>query len=121
MSGQERPGDDGEGLVTAAVAAALLAVSVRSVRRYAEEGRLAPVRLGRNVRYRLADVERLIATGADTSGHEGRQDGRRAADSGQGRQGADMSALADVSVRTVEALREELTALRSRTPPCARS
>jgi len=50
--------------------AALLAVSVRSVRRYAEEGRLAPVRIGRNVRYHLADVERLIEAGSAPGGSD---------------------------------------------------
>jgi len=63
MIGQGRPQADGEELLTPDRVAALLAVSVRSVRRYAEEGRLVPVRIGRNVRYRLADVERLIEMG----------------------------------------------------------
>jgi len=109
MSGQQRPGADSEALVTADMAATLLAVSVRSVRRYAEEGRLAPVRIGRAVRYRLADVERLRTAAPDTSG----QTGQRTADTGQGRPGADMSGVAAVSARAVDALREELAALRA--------
>jgi excisionase family DNA binding protein len=74
MSGHEHPRADNDNLLTPDKVAALLAVSVRSVRRYSEEGRLTPVRIGRNVRYHLADVERLIAEGmqpneADT-GHD---------------------------------------------------
>ncbi len=115
MSGQQRPGADSETLVTADTAATLLAVSVRSVRRYAEEGRLAPVRIGRAVRYRLADVERLRtaapATSGQDSGHTGHT-GHRTPDAGQERPGGDMSGVAAVSARAVDALREELAALR---------
>ncbi len=116
MSGQQRPGADSETLVTADTAATLLAVSVRSVRRYAEEGRLAPVRYGRAVRYRLADVERLRTAAPDTSGQETGHTGhtgQRTADTGQGRTGADRSGVAAVSARAVDALREELAALRA--------
>lgn len=116
MSGQQRPGADSEALVTADTAATLLAVSVRSVRRYAEEGRLAPVRYGRAVRYRLADLERLRtaapATSGQDSGHTGHT-GHRIPDAGQERPGADMSGVAAVSARAVDALREELAALRA--------
>lgn len=119
MSGQERPGADSEALVTADTAATLLSVSVRSVRRYAEEGRLAPVRYGRAVRYRLADVERLRtaapATSGQDSGHTGHtgHTGQRTPDSGHERPGPDMSAVSAVSARAVDALREELAALRA--------
>jgi len=93
MSGQGRPQADGEELLTPDRVAALLAVSVRSVRRYAEEGRLVPVRIGRNVRYRLADVERLIERG----GTPGEADtGHRTPDragGGHERPGADMSGM----------------------------
>ena len=116
MSGQQRPRADSEALVTADTAATLLAVSVRSVRRYAEEGRLAPVRSGRAVRYRLADVERLRTAAPDTSGqdsgHTG-QTGQRTAATGHERTRADMSGVAAVSARAVDALREELAALRA--------
>jgi len=116
MTGQQRPGADSETLLTAATAATILAVSVRSVRRYAEEGRLAPVRIGRAVRYRLADVERLrtaapARSGQDT-GHTGHS-GQRPADTGQERTAPDMSGVAGVSARAVDALREELAALRA--------
>ncbi len=116
MTGQERPGADSEALVTADTAATLLAVSVRSVRRYAEEGRLAPVRIGRAVRYRLVDVERLRTAAPDTSGqdtgHSGHS-GQQTPDSDHDRTGADMSGVAAVSARAVDALREELAALRA--------
>ncbi len=116
MSGQQRPRADSEALVTADTAATLLAVSVRSIRRYAEEGRLAPVRIGRAVRYRLADVERLRTAAPDTSGqdsgHTGHT-GQRTPDSGQERPGPDMSGVSAVSARAVDALREELAALRA--------
>ncbi len=119
MSGQQRTGADSEALVTADTAATLLAVSVRSIRRYAEEGRLAPVRVGRTVRYRLADVERLRtaapATSGQDSGHTGHtgHTGHRTPDTGQERPRADMAGVAAVSARAVEALREELAALRA--------
>ena len=95
---------EGDDLLTADKVAALLSVSVRTVRRYADSGRLSPVRLGRSVRYRLPDVERLIAEEADTSGHErpaphrtaGDSDWSRA-DSGQGRPGADTGGQAPIS------------------------
>jgi len=116
MSGQQRPGADSAALITADTAATLLAVSVRSVRRYAEEGRLAPVRSGRAVRYRLADVERLRTAAPDTSGqdsgHTGHT-GQRTPDSGHERTRADMSGVAAMSARAVDALREELVALRA--------
>ncbi len=115
-SGQQRPGADSEALVTADTAATLLAVSVRSVRRYAEEGRLAPVRYGRAVRYRLADVERLRTAAPDTSGqdsgHSGHT-GQRPVDTDHEWTGADLSGVSAVSARAVEALREELAALRA--------
>ena len=72
---------EGDKLLTADKVAALLSVSVRTVRRYADSGRLAPVRLGRSVRYRLPDVERLIAEGGDTSGQDGDAPQRTRADS----------------------------------------
>jgi excisionase family DNA binding protein len=116
MTGQQRPGADSETLLTADTAATMLAVSVRSVRRYAEEGRLAPVRIGRAVRYHLADVERLRTAASDTSGqdteHTGHT-GHRPGDTGQARTGPDMSGVAGVSARAVDALREELAALRA--------
>ncbi len=110
MTVQQRTGADSETLVTADTAATMLAVSVRSVRRYAEEGRLAPVRIGRAVRYRLADVARLRAAAPDTSGQD---TGQRTPDSGQERPAPDMSGVAAVSARAVDALREELAALRA--------
>jgi len=107
MTGQQRPGADSEALVTAATAATMLAVSVRSIRRYAEEGRLAPVRSGRTVRYRLADVEGLRTAIPDTSGQDTGHVGHT------GPRTPDMSGVAAVSARAVEALCEELAALRA--------
>ena len=87
---------EGDDLLTADKVAALLSVSVRTVRRYADSGRLSPVRLGRAVRYRLPDVERLIAEEADTSGQDRAERDRSRADSGQGRPGADTSGQAPI-------------------------
>jgi excisionase family DNA binding protein len=86
MSGQDQPRADNDDLLTPDKVAALLAVSVRSVRRYSEEGRLTPVRIGRNVRYRLADVERLIAEGMQPNEAATGQEGHRTPDTGHGGQ-----------------------------------
>ena len=85
MGGQGRTAADTDDLLTAEDVAARLAVSVRSVRRYTERGVLAPIQLGRAVRYRAADVERLIAARVDTSGQA-----EAATAGGQGQPGADM-------------------------------
>ncbi len=66
---------DTDHLLSREQVAARLAVSVRSVRRYTECGRLPSVHLGRTVRYRRGDVERLIAEDAATSGQERPHDG----------------------------------------------
>ena len=66
---------DTDHLLSREQVATRLAVSVRSVRRYTESGRLPSVHVGRNVRYRRGDVERLIAEEAATSGQERPQDG----------------------------------------------
>ncbi len=66
---------DTEHLLSREQVAALLAVSVRSVRRYTDSGRLPSVHVGRNVRYRRADVERLIAEEVATEGRHGPQGG----------------------------------------------
>jgi len=79
---------EGDDLLTTDKVAAMLSVSVRTVRRYADSGRLAPVRLGRSVRYRLPDVERLIAEGEDTSGQDSTVPQRTPADSASQRPGA---------------------------------
>ncbi len=120
---------DMDELLTPADMAAHLAVSVRSVRRYADCGLLEPVRLGRTVRYRRADVERLLTERQGASGHDTGQNGhsgQRTADmagvagvappvsapvSAEGTGGA--PALAEVSAQAVAALREELAALRT--------
>ena len=48
-------------LLTAEQVARLLAVSVKTVRRMTRRGELPrPVRIGRQVRWRLADIERFI-------------------------------------------------------------
>jgi excisionase family DNA binding protein len=86
MSGHEQPRADNDDLLTPDKVAALLAVSVRSVRRYSEEGRLTPVRIGRNVRYRLADVDRLIAEGMQPNEADTGQEGHRTPDTGYGGQ-----------------------------------
>ena len=68
---------DTDDLLTPADVAARLAVSVRSVRRYADSGLLAPVHLGRTVRYRERDVARLVAKRhgqpAPPGGHNGQR------------------------------------------------
>ena len=99
MSGHEQPRADSEDLLTPDRVAALLSVSVRSVRRYTEEGRLAPVRIGRNVRYRLADVEGLIASGMSAGGHDGGQGGHRTPDAGRGGQWRPQAATSPLSAR----------------------
>ncbi|BCB79141.1 hypothetical protein GCM10022251_19660 [Phytohabitans flavus] len=75
LSGQERPklgcwcgcADAGTTVapgaaatVDAATAAGLLGISVRSLRRLAASGQIPQVRIGRRVRYRLADLERFL-------------------------------------------------------------
>jgi len=82
---------EGDDLLTADKVAALLSVSVRTVRRYADSGRLSPVRIGRSVRYRLPDVERLIAADVATSGQNSPAPQRTPADSAPQRSGADRS------------------------------
>jgi len=53
-----------QALLTAAEASVTLRVSAQTVHRYAKDGLLTPIRLGyRTVRYRRADVERLVAEG----------------------------------------------------------
>ena len=99
MIGHEQPRADSEDLLTPDKVAALLSVSVRSVRRYTEEGRLTPVRIGRNVRYRLADVERLIANGMSVDEHDSVQRGHRTSDTGQGGQWQPQADRGSVSAR----------------------
>ena len=65
---------DADHLLSREQVAARLAVSVRSVRRYTERGRLPSVHVGRNVRYRRGDVDRLIAEEAAIGGQERPQD-----------------------------------------------
>ena len=121
--------------------AALLAISVRSVRRYTDTGRLPSVHVGRNIRYRRADVEQLIAREGARSGQEGPADDTWPsappvvvtvlASNGQGEpeeaidaqaettpwpqranEGPEVaSAFAEVSTQAVEALREQLAAV----------
>jgi excisionase family DNA binding protein len=56
-------------LLTASEVAALLNVSVKTVRRYEAAGTLRPVRLSRRaLRYRVADVEALMAPQPQTAG-----------------------------------------------------
>ena len=106
---------DNDDLLTPADVAARLAISVRSVRRYADNGLLAPVHLGRTVRYRERDVAQLVA----------KRHGQRTPDTPPVATMADVAydaadersgeavALAAVSVAAVEALRDELAALRA--------
>ena len=117
---------DSDDLLAPADVAAHLAVSVRSVRRYADTGMLKPVRLGRTVRYRRADVECLLAERQGARGQDTGHSGHRAADmagmaavappvstpvSAEGTGAA--PALAEVSAQAVTALQEELAALRA--------
>ncbi len=99
MSGHEQPRADNDDLLTPDKVAALLAVSVRSVRRYSEEGRLTPVRIGRNVRYRLADVEQLIAEGMALEGPDTGQSGHRTPDIGHGGQWQPQADMPPLSAR----------------------
>jgi excisionase family DNA binding protein len=113
MTGQERPQADTSALLTAAQVATRLGISLRTVRRYGEEGRLPRVHVGRAVRYASADVEALISADA---GH-----GQDGPPSGQERPGherpparppAATDALA-VATRALDVLQEELLALRA--------
>jgi excisionase family DNA binding protein len=52
-----------EGLVSVAEAAQRLACSTAALRRWIAQGRLRPVRLGRAVRLRVAEVDRAISEG----------------------------------------------------------
>jgi len=90
-------------LLTPEEVAKRLSVSVRSVRRFADTGQLVPIRLGRYVRYREADVVGLLARRKIDNGHHGGQNGHRTAPL------ADMAGVADMALVT---LREELGALR---------
>lgn len=47
-------------LLTRAEVAQKLKVSVRTLERWEEGGDLVPIRLGRNVRYRVADVDDYV-------------------------------------------------------------
>jgi excisionase family DNA binding protein len=47
------------GLVPAATAARRLSVSLSTLRRWAADGRIEPVRIGRTVRYRVTDLDEL--------------------------------------------------------------
>lgn len=130
---------DTDHLLSREQVAARLAVSIRSVRRYTESGRLPSVHIGRNVRYRRDDVERLIAEDAATGGQERPHDGHAGpcpvepapamtvhGHGGPGTvntgheappmasQGPGVaSPLAEVSLQAVEALREQLAAVRA--------
>ena len=54
-----------EELITRQEAAALLRISIRTLERWEQSGRLSPTRLSPGVvRYRRADVDRLIEDGA---------------------------------------------------------
>jgi len=116
---------DTDDLLTPADVAARLAVSVRSVRRYADSGLLAPVHLGRTVRYRERDVARLVAKRNGQPAPPGGQNGQRTADTPPVATMSDVTAdvsaersgkaaaLAEVSAAAVAALRDELAALRA--------
>jgi uncharacterized small protein (DUF1192 family) len=116
---------DTDDLLTPADVAARLAVSVRSVRRYADSGLLAPVHLGRTVRYRERDVARLVAKRHRQPAPPGGQNGQRTADTPPVATMADVAddmagertgeavVLAEVSAVAVAALRDELAALRA--------
>jgi hypothetical protein len=116
---------DTDDLLTPADVAARLAVSVRSVRRYADNGLLVPVHLGRTVRYRERDVARLVAKRNGQPAPPGGQNGQRTADTPpvatmadvaddvSGERPGEAAALVEVSVVAVEALRDELAALRA--------
>jgi uncharacterized small protein (DUF1192 family) len=116
---------DSDDLLTPADVAARLAVSVRSVRRYADSGLLATGHLGRTVRYRERDVARLVAKRHGQPAPPGGQNGQRTADTPPVATMADVTAdvsaertgeaaaLAEVSAAAVAALRDELAALRA--------
>lgn len=55
-------------LVTIAEAAALLSVAPMTLRKWYAEGRLPVVKLGRAVRVRLADIEKIVQMGLKTKG-----------------------------------------------------
>ncbi len=116
---------DTDDLLTPADVAARLAVSVRSVRRYADSGLLAPVHLGRTVRYRERDVARLVAKRHGQPAPPVGQNGQRTADTPpvttmadvdatlSGERSGEAASLAEVSAAAVAALRDELAALRA--------
>lgn len=113
MTGQERPQVATSALLTAAQVAARLGISLRTVRRYGEEGRLPRVHVGRAVRYASADVEALISADAGTpvkvfpSGQE-----RPGHERPPERPPAATDAL-EVATRALDLLRDELAALRT--------
>ena len=113
---------DTDDLLTPADVAARLSVSVRTVRRYADTGLLAPVHLGRSVRYRERDVAHLVAMRRGQPAPPGGQNGQRTADMADmatlsadvSDEGSDKAAaLAEVTATAVAALRDELAALRA--------
>ena len=121
---------DTDQLLSREQVAALLAISVRSVRRYTDTGRLPSVHIGRNVRYRLVDVERLITEQKATRGQDSPLEVQRPGEAAPGATGSTESVqegpdkatgscegpggatpLSEVSMRAVEVLREQLAAV----------
>jgi len=60
VSGQERPERTIPALRSTANTARLLDCSVRTIYRLVERGELSPVRLGRDLRFELGEIERYL-------------------------------------------------------------
>ena len=57
-------------LIPSPQTAEVLGVSPRTIRRWAKQGLLDPVRVGGSTRYRLSDIEEIILKGTGASARE---------------------------------------------------
>jgi excisionase family DNA binding protein len=68
------PGEVEESFLTVAEVAATLKLNQQTVRNWIDQGSLPALRVGRRVRIRRSDFERLLAEGYMTGGGSGRQE-----------------------------------------------
>ncbi len=72
--------DFGEEFLTVAEVAALLKLNQQTVRNWIDQGSLPALKVGRRVRIRRSDLERVLEDGAIGSGKPGSDGGPNAAD-----------------------------------------
>ncbi|HEX3525612.1 MAG TPA: helix-turn-helix domain-containing protein [Thermoanaerobaculia bacterium] len=73
------PGEVDESFLTVAEVAATLKLNQQTVRNWIDQGSLPALRVGRRVRIRRSDFERLLAEGYVAGGGSGRQESRPSA------------------------------------------